>query len=167
MKCLFVRHPFAGWIVDGVKDIEYRTRATKQRGRIGIVQSRSGTVIGDVEITDCTYNEELDFYEWRLEHARRYRKPVPFEGKSGAVVWIDVDFDPNEQEVTPKLSGAALKREASAYEKELDKFLHPAAAWIIVLKDGRQIRFEDEQELDAFEAEHADEIDQYIAVAKE
>lgn len=167
MKCLFVRHPFAGWICDRVKVIEYRTRATKVRGRIGIVQSRTGTVIGDVEITDCTYNEELDFYEWHLEHGRRYRKPVPFRGKSGAVVWIDVAYNPDEQEVMRPLSNAEFERQTAAYEHEIDKFLHPAAAWIVVMKDGRQIRFEDERELDAFEAEHSAEIDRYIAEAKE
>jgi probable blue pigment (indigoidine) exporter len=31
MKCLFVRHPYAGWIVDGVKPVEYRTMQTKIR----------------------------------------------------------------------------------------------------------------------------------------
>ena len=167
MKCLFVRHPFAGWICDRVKVIEYRTRATKVRGRIGIVQSRTGMVIGDVEITDCTYNEELDYYEWHLEHGRRYRKPVPFRGKSGAVVWIDVDFNPDKQESAPRLTSEELKAAVSAYEVELDKFLHPAAAWIVVMKDGRRIRFEDEKERDAFEADHAAEIDSFIAEAKE
>ena len=53
MKCLFVRAPFAGWIVDGVKTVEYRTRPTNIRGKIGIVQSKSGTVIGVAEITGC------------------------------------------------------------------------------------------------------------------
>ena len=167
MKCLFVRPPFAGWIVDNVKGIEYRTRPTNLRGRIGIIQSRTGTVIGDVEITGCKYNEELDFYEWELMLPRRYAKPVPFKAKHGAVVWLDVDFDPDAQEIAPSLSGDALKREAAAYENALDKFLHPAAAWIVVMKDGRQIRFEDERELDAFEAEHSAEIDRYIAEAKE
>ena len=85
MKCLFVRHPYAGWIVDGVKPIEYRTMQTKIRGRIGIIQSRSGLVIGDVEITGCKYNEELDYYEWELANAHRYATPVPITWKSGAV----------------------------------------------------------------------------------
>ena len=35
------------------------------------------------------------------------------------------------------------------------------------MKDGRRIRFEDEKDLDAFEAEHAAEIEEYIAEAKE
>ena len=167
MKCLFVRHPFAGWIVDRVKDIEYRTRPTNIRGRIGIIQSRTGTVIGDVEITDCNYNEELDYYEWELMFPRRYAKPVPFKAKHGAVVWLDVDFDPEAQPIAPRLSGDALKVAAASYAKELDRFLHPAAAWIVVMKDGRRIRFEDEKELDAFEADHAAEIDSFIAEAKE
>ena len=167
MKCLFVRHPFAGWIVDAVKDIEYRTKPTNIRGRIGIIQSRTGTVIGEAELTGCNYNEELDFYEWELAAPRRFKKPVPFQKKPGAVVWIDVDFNPDKQESAPRLTSEELKAAVSAYEVELDKFLHPAAAWIVVMKDGRQIRFEDERELDKFEAEHADEIEQFIAEAKE
>ena len=167
MKCLFVRHPFAGWIVDRVKDIEYRTRPTNVRGRIGIIQSRTGTVIGEAELTGCTYNEELDFYEWELAIPRRFKKPVPFTVKHGAVVWLNVDFNPDEQESAPRLTSEELKAAVSAYEKELDKFLHPAAAWIVVMKDGRRIRFEDEAEVDKFEAEHAAEIEEFIAEAKE
>ena len=164
MKCLFVRHPFAGWICDRVKVIEYRTRSTRVRGRIGIIQSRTGTIIGDVEITGCTYNEELDYYEWHLEHGRRYRKPVPFQGKSGAVVWIDIDYNPDAQEIMRPLSNAEFERQTAAYEKELEKFLHPKLICTVVLKDGRRITFPegtDDAYLEQYESNHAAEIDHW------
>lgn len=37
MKCLIIRSPFAEWIVQGIKSIEYRTRKTNIRGKIGVV----------------------------------------------------------------------------------------------------------------------------------
>jgi len=164
MKCLFVRHPFAGWIVDGVKDIEYRTRPTNVRGRIGIIQSRTGTVIGEAELTGCTYNEELDFYEWELMIPRRFKNPVPFTAKHGAVVWLNVDFNPDEQEDAPRLTHEELKAAVSAYEKELDKFLHPNLIWTVFLKDGRRITFPegtDDAYLEQYESNHAAEIDHW------
>ena len=126
MKCLFVRAPFARWIVDGVKTIEYRSKASNIRGRIGIIQSMSGTVVGDVEIVGCNWNEKLHVFEWTLANPRRYKTPQPFKGKPGAVVWIEVDLDPNTQDAAPKLSAAALNREKTAYEKEIASFLKRA-----------------------------------------
>ena len=164
MKCLFVRPPFAGWIADGVKRIEHRTKPTHMRGRIGIIQSRSGTVIGDVEITGCRYNEELDYYEWELANARRYAQPVPFRAKNGAVVWIDVEYQPESQATAPRLSDEAFKREQAAYEHEIEKFLHPKLIWTAILKDGREITFPEgteDSEIERYETEHAAEIDHW------
>lgn len=164
MKCLFVRHPYAGWIVDGVKRIEYRTKQTNTRGRIGIIQSRSGTVIGDVEITGCNYNEELDYYEWELANARRYAQPVPFQGKSGAVVWINVDYDPEAQEIKRPLSDFEFRNQTAAYAVEIEKFLHPKLIWTAILKDGREITFPEgteDSEIERYEREHASEIDHW------
>ena len=124
VKCLFVRPPFAGWIVDGVKTIEYRSKASNIRGRVGIIQSMSGAVIGDVEIVGCSWNEIIQRYEWSLANARRYKHPLAFQQKSGAVVWVGVDYDPNAQEVAPALSAAAMRQEKAAYEKEIAIFLN-------------------------------------------
>ena len=124
MKCLFVRPPFAGWIVDGVKTIEYRSKASNIRGRVGIIQSMSGTVIGDVEIVGCNWNEKIQRYEWSLANARRYKHPLAFQQKSGAVVWMGVDYDPNAQEVAPALSTATMRQEKITYEKEIAFFLN-------------------------------------------
>jgi hypothetical protein len=129
MKCLFVQAPFARWIVSrvagrdiGVKFLEYRTRPTKIRGRIGIVQSKSGTVIGDVEITGCQYSMDLKRYIWLLVFPRQYEKPVSFTPKRGAVVWIEIDYDPEKQKIAPALTEKEALRELGKYGKAIDKF---------------------------------------------
>ena len=167
MKCLFVRAPFAGWIVDGVKTVEYRTRPTNIRGRIGIVQSKSGTVIGTAEITGCEWNEELEHFEWKLADAVRFAVPVPFPPKNGAVVWIDAEV-PEKRPAAPKLSAAELRKQKREYEDAVHDFLYPDApprvpaksaapaktrksgfAYHCVLKDGAQITLYDIAEVRA------------------
>lgn len=154
MKCLFVRAPFAGWIVDGVKTVEYRTRPTNIRGRIGIVQSRSGTVIGTVEIVGCEWNEKLAHFEWLLDGAVRFAVPLPFQQKNGAVVWIDVEV-PENRRAAPKLPAAEFRKQKKEYGETIYDFLHPIAGEDIVrfwaiMKDGRELPFEDEAEFQQF-----------------
>ncbi len=163
MKCLFVKHPFAGWIVDGVKRVEYRTKPTRIRGKVGIIQSKSGTVIGTVNITGCEWNENLEHYEWTLSDGVRFATPVPFQHKPGAVVWIDVNV-PENRPVMPKLSDAELCKQKDEYEKAIDAFLHPVSDEDVILrfwaimKDGRELPFEDEGDFQKFLKDHRKEI---------
>jgi len=123
MKCLFVRPPFAGYIVDGVKFIEYRTRRTLLRGKIGIIESGSGTVIGDAILWSCDLSGKHEgFYSWYLTNARRYARPIPFKHKKGAMVWINLDIDPEQQAIAPHLNIKELIESFNAYEKDLDAF---------------------------------------------
>lgn len=123
MKCLFVKPPFAGYIVDEVKSIEYRTQWTHIRGRIGIIESGTGTVIGDAELIGCWKDIKHDgIIDWVLKDARRYMKPVPFKHKKGAMVWINLDIDPAKQAIAPELSVTQLQEEFQVYGKELEKF---------------------------------------------
>jgi hypothetical protein len=123
MKCLFVKPPFAEYIVDGVKSIEYRTQWTHVRGRIGIIESGTGTVIGDAKLIGCWKDIKHDgIFDWLLKDARRYMKPVPFKHKKGAMVWINLDIDPTKQAIAPELSVTQLQDEFQVYGKELDKF---------------------------------------------
>ena len=162
MKCLFVRAPFAGWIVDGVKEIEYRTRPTSIRGRIGIIQSRTGTVIGTAVLTGCAWNEALKHYEWSLADARRFAEPLPFPPKTGAVVWLDAEV-PENRPSAPKLDAAERRKQKRAYAKAIDEFLHPVADedivrfWLI-LKDGRELAFDTEDEWRTYYKAHKKEV---------
>ena len=123
MKCLFVKAPWAGWIVDGVKLIEYRTRWTYTRGRIGIIESGSGTVIGDVYISGCAWHPAYNLYEWHLQDGRRYATPVPFEHKQGYVTWALLEYDPNAQEIASALPQDVFLNEYHQYRETIDKWL--------------------------------------------
>jgi hypothetical protein len=123
MHCLFVKAPFARWIADGVKTIELRSRKTLIRGRIGIIESGSGTVIGDVELASCTYNQSLDLYNWQLAHPRRYAEPVPFEHKQGCVTWIILNIDPERQKIARRISGKVVQREQGRYLAKLNRWV--------------------------------------------
>ena len=93
MKCLIVRPPFAEYIVNGIKTIEYRSRKTNIRGRIGIIESGTSSIIGDVELIDCTYNPDIYLWEWQLSSARTYAIQIPIIRKKGTIVWQEIDYD--------------------------------------------------------------------------
>ena len=94
--CLCVKAPWAEQIVSGTKKIEYRSRLTARRGRIGIIQSGTGTVIGDVEITSAEWGG--DYAEWHLRRPRKYKHPIPYNHPFGAVVWVRVPITPQDIE---------------------------------------------------------------------
>lgn len=96
LSCLCVRAPYAGQIVDGLKTEEYRSRPTKIRGRVGIVQSKTGTIIGEVTITGCKdiSGGDGEEFAWQLADGRRYKKPIPYQHPNGAVVWVKVSMPP-------------------------------------------------------------------------
>ena len=123
VHCLFVKAPFAGWIVDGVKLIEYRTRETYIHGRIGIIESGTGTVIGDAELIDCNWNPQQGFYLWLLRNPRRYATPVPFEHKQGCVTWVILDYDPEQQKIAPELPEDVFRSESRRYRETLNNWL--------------------------------------------
>lgn len=161
MKCLFVRHPFAGWIVDGVKRIEYRTQPTRIRGKIGIIQSKTGTVIGTVSVTGCNWNESLEHYEWTLADGVRFASPVTFRHKPGAVVWIDVGV-PENVPVSPCLSAKEIAAQEKIYEEKIAAWLHPEKSltqYWIVLKDGSRKDFPSEDAMDEFAKAHRGIVD--------
>ena len=88
-RCLCVRAPYAGRIVDGKKTEEYRSTATRIRGRIGIIESGTGKIIGEAELYDCTKIGDWE-YVWHIRRAKRYGKPRPYVHPFGAVIWVKV-----------------------------------------------------------------------------
>lgn len=107
---LLIRAPFVDWILDGLKTWEMRTKRTTRRGRIGLIRSKSGLVVGEANLVDVIgplthrqlqqnaekMNEERwevvapdgPTFAWVLEDARRYDPPVPYTHRSGAVIWV-------------------------------------------------------------------------------
>jgi ASCH domain len=114
LRALLIRHPWIDLILAGKKTWEIRGARTSVRGRIGLVASRSGTVIGVCDLVDCIgpltaeqYRKNakkagmrpsearLGYYRltyaWVLEKPRRLKHPVPYQHPSGAVIWVKLD----------------------------------------------------------------------------
>jgi hypothetical protein len=106
-RAVIVRSPYAGLEVDGIKKIECRSSNTNIRGLVGIIQAKSGFIIGEVEIIDSFKFTEDDkirlkdehkvedlslldkwCYGWVLANAKRYKKPIPYKHPKGAVIWV-------------------------------------------------------------------------------
>ena len=123
-----IRAPFVDWILDGKKTWEIRTRATNIRGKVGLIKSKSLTVVGTCEIVDVLgpltaamiqknarskMNEApsdcLDCvgqYAWVLGDVRRIVEPVPYLHPSGAVVWVKLDERKAAQVLAAKSTSA-------------------------------------------------------------
>jgi ASCH domain len=53
MRALLVRSPYIEMILDGNKTWEIRGARTNVRGTVGLIRSRSGTVVGVCDVVDC------------------------------------------------------------------------------------------------------------------
>jgi hypothetical protein len=91
--------------------LEIRSKFTKKIGPVGLIRSKSGTVVGAaylskvVEITasigranarkmGMTPSEGADcegLYAWVLEDVVKFKTPVPYKHPSGAVTWVTLD----------------------------------------------------------------------------
>ncbi len=87
MRLLIVKQPWAEQIVTGLKQIEYRSRRTHIRGRIGIVAARTGTIIGEVDLIGCEGPFD-GLYNWLLANPLRYDIPKHYSHPQGAQVWV-------------------------------------------------------------------------------
>ena len=111
-KALVVRPPWIEKILRRQKTWELWSRRTKARGPIGLIESRSGMVVGICDVVDVVGPLSLaarrrtvryhkvpptqlskprpykKTYAWVLRHARRLHPPVPYVHASGAVIWV-------------------------------------------------------------------------------
>ena len=92
---------------------EIRNSSTKIRGRIFLIQSGSGMVVGECSIIDsikldkqsyeagrCYHTIEASFeslkynhpYAWVIDKnsIKKYSRPVPYKHPSGAIIWVDL-----------------------------------------------------------------------------
>jgi hypothetical protein len=112
MKALIVRKEWLDMILDGSKTWEMRSRPTKVRGWILLIEAGSGHIVGECvlehslpkpltteqkrlfqhrhKVTDLTLLEKW-CYPWILRNAKRYDKPIPYTHPKGAVVWVNID----------------------------------------------------------------------------
>ena len=105
---LLIREPWISMILDGKKTWEIRGSATKRRGRIALVASSTGTVVGTCNLVDVVgplsisklranakkagfYATSISYrrpHAWVVANPRRLRKPVRYAHPSGAVIWV-------------------------------------------------------------------------------
>ena len=114
MRALIIKKPWLDKILAGTKTWEIWGSRTNIRGRIGLIESRSGTVVGLCEVIDCVGPLTAEEYRrnarragmlpaeanlggykntfaWVLANARRFKTPVPYRHPSGAVIWVALD----------------------------------------------------------------------------
>ena len=112
-RALIIRQPYIGKILDGLKTWEMRSRPTKIRGRIGLIESGSGLIVGEAEIVRMQEAPKNDWsrsitsvyhrieyrdqhlmdkwcWAWVLENAIRYDEPIPYVHPQGAVIWVNL-----------------------------------------------------------------------------
>jgi len=107
VRAISVRQPWAGLIVDGVKDVENRNSRTHVRETICIQaslkpdlsrrgmkapwsrhQNRYGEIIGTVKIVGCVRSSRSVWairgrWHWILEQGRPLQSPIPYKGRLG------------------------------------------------------------------------------------
>ena len=110
MKALIIKQPWIDYILDGRKVWEIRGSNTKIRGKIALIQSGSGLIIGECELMDSiplderTYKQGKEFhripntetlpykktYAWVIANAIRYDSPKPYKHPNGAIIWVNL-----------------------------------------------------------------------------
>jgi hypothetical protein len=109
---LLIRSPYVDWILAGSKTWEIRGSSTAKRGRIALIQSGTGTVIGVADLVGVvgplTLRElaanarKLGLKEpetsgplpyrktfaWVLKDARKLKTPVRYRHPYGCIIWV-------------------------------------------------------------------------------
>ncbi len=105
---LIIKKKWLDLIFDNGKVWEMRSTKTNVRGRIGLIESGTGLIVGEADLVDCgkplsefmalamaQYHQVADLdlikkwrYPWILENAKRYDVPKPYSHPSGAVIWV-------------------------------------------------------------------------------
>lgn len=106
-RALVIRDPWVSLILSGGKTWEMRRKDTARRGRIALIKSGSGTIVGVADLVDVLgpfTDEEIvatmqhhqvpvgQIGSWRrawvLQDAQRLTIPVPYVHRVGAVDWV-------------------------------------------------------------------------------
>ncbi|MEY8880578.1 hypothetical protein [Donghicola sp. XS_ASV15] len=114
---LIIDTPWIDHILEGRKDWEMRSQPTIVRGWVGLIRKGSGKVVAIARLADCgkaltpdemVANEEHHripermirsgevakwCVPWKLADIRPLAREVPYEHKSGAVIWVTLSDD--------------------------------------------------------------------------
>lgn len=115
IKGLFIKEPWISLILSGEKTWEIRGSNSNIRGRIALIASGTGEVKGYVDIVNSilldgeTFDKSKDkhqipeeryssnkmpynkTYAWVLKNPKKLINGIPFEGKKGCVIWINLE----------------------------------------------------------------------------
>lgn len=111
LSAIPIQAPYIDEILAGTKTWEIRSKFTKKIGPVGLIRSKSGTVVGTaklakvVEITasigranarkmGMSAAEGADcegLYAWVLEDVVKFKTPVPYKHPNGAITWVTLD----------------------------------------------------------------------------
>ncbi len=111
---LLIRSPYIDWILTGAKTWEIRGSSTAKRGRIALIQSGTGTVIGVADLVDAVgpltrrdlaanvrklglgkpgLSRPLPYrktFAWVLKNARKLKTPVRYPHPPGCIIWVNL-----------------------------------------------------------------------------
>lgn len=112
MKGLIVKSPWIDLILKGEKTWEIRGSHTKIRGKIALIKSGTGTILGTVDVVDSKLltleeyqaseayhrrNKEdtanapyKKIHAWLLKNPVLFDEPIPYEHPQGAVIWVNL-----------------------------------------------------------------------------
>ncbi|WP_415913398.1 hypothetical protein [Neptuniibacter sp. QD37_11] len=110
-RALVVRQPWVSKILYNHKDWEMRSRNTKVRGPIGLIEAGSGLIVGRTEIIDClsflaakSLQDNKDRHQvdnlallekwhtaWVLNNTLSFDSPIPYNHPRGAVTWVNIE----------------------------------------------------------------------------
>lgn len=112
MNGLIIKKIWLDLILTGKKTWEIRGSKTQVRGKIALIESGSGMVVGHAELVDVigplsrddllantkrhhvtadVIRQGLQYakpHAWVLKNARRYHRPKPYIHPQGAVIWV-------------------------------------------------------------------------------
>lgn len=95
------------------KDWEIRGSRTEKRGKILLIESSTGLIVGQTELTGCIELDLVDFvyhekhhkipdilhhhklpyprtFAWQIKGSVKYREPIPYTHPQGAVIWVKI-----------------------------------------------------------------------------
>lgn len=109
MKALIIKKEWLDKIFFENKTWEMRSRITKIRGKIQLIESGSGLIVGECLLVDSfkvpnsDFNKHIDKHKvdntnlldkwncaWVLKNAIKYEKPIKYNHPKGAVIWVNL-----------------------------------------------------------------------------
>lgn len=106
MDGLIIKQPWINLILNNKKTWELRSKKTHKRGKIALIASKTGTILGECTLSDCieldkqTFEKNRDkhhstqafsqtkLYAWILSNPKQYARPRPYTHPQGAIIWV-------------------------------------------------------------------------------